>query len=175
MPTDPTEAAAALARLVGAQAKFRGAQEDRRVAIVAAVRAEVPLREVAEAAGCSHESVRRIAAADGVVTLELGGREYPLTQRTAELLIYKLAGYAGGAFPRDVELLGAGSAWLRPAGRLASALQGAISDDTGAPIRLDQAQALALHQVLRLTAMTIPSPLSDLYEALRRTHGRAGR
>jgi hypothetical protein len=166
MPVDPIEAAIALARVVSAQRSFREAQEDRRQAIVAAVRAEVPLREVASAADCSHESVRRIVAADGVVTIELHATSYPLTRQTIEMLVYKLAGHGAGAFPRDVELLGAGTAWLPVAGKLASQLQAAMSDEEGVPIRLSGQQAFALHQVLRLTQMTIPSPLYDLFEAL---------
>jgi hypothetical protein len=42
------------------------AQEERRQAILEAVRGGVSLRDVSGAAGCSHESVRRIVAADGV-------------------------------------------------------------------------------------------------------------
>ena len=166
MSADPIAAATALAGVVAAQAKFSDAQEARRVAIVAAVRADVPLREVAGAAGCSHESVRRIVAADGIVTLQLRTETYPLTRQTVDLLIYKLAGYAAGAFPRDVELLRAGTDWLPAAGQLAAALRAAISDAEGSPVSLDGPRAFALHQILRLTQMTIPSTLSDLYEAL---------
>ncbi len=166
MPVDQIQAATALARLAAAETKFRDAQELRRMAIIEAVRAEVPLRQVAAAAGCSHESVRRIVAADGVVTVEFAGHGYPLTRDQVELLVYKLAGYAVGAFPRDVDLLGAGSGWLAAAGTLARALQAALSDEEGDPVRLDQEQAFALHQVLRLTHLTIPSALAQLYASL---------
>jgi hypothetical protein len=171
VPADPAEAAITLARVVSAQRSFIDSREDRRQAIVTAVRAGVPLRDVAEAADCSHESVRRIAAADGIVAVEHGGNSYPLTHQTIEMLVYKLAGHGAGAFPRDVERLGAGTEWLPAAGKLASRLQAAMSDAEGVPIRLSDQQAFALHQVLRMTAMNIPSPLYDLFEALG-GHGR---
>jgi hypothetical protein len=132
------------------------------------------LRQVAEAAGCSHESVRRIVAADGVVVLDFAGSTYPLTRDQVELLVYKLAGYAAGAFPRDVDLLGAGNEWLAPAGKLANALQSALSDENGSPVTLDQKQAFALHQVLRLTHLTIPSTLARLFEVLGGSARAAG-
>jgi len=102
MPADPIAAAHAVARLQSAQSSFREAQEARRQAILEAVRAEVPLREVAAAADCSHESVRRIVAADGAVTVELGEETFTLTGKQVEMLIYKLAGMAQGAFPKDL-------------------------------------------------------------------------
>jgi hypothetical protein len=165
--SDPAQAATALGRVVSAQARFREAREQRRVAIIDAVRAEVPLREIAAAADCSHESVRRIAADDGIVTVEFDGHTYPLTRQTIEMLVYKLAGHAAGAFPRDVELLQAGTHWLLPAGELASALQAAMADETGDTVDLIPTWAFALYQVLRITQMTIASPLSNLYDALR--------
>lgn len=168
MITDPVEAATALSRVVTAQTHFRDAQARRRDAVVRAVRAGAPLRAVAEAAECSHESVRRIVAADGMVTIEVGGNEYPLNQQTVDLLVYKLAGYGAGAFPRDVQLLGAGSDWLPAAAGLAVALQSAEADGS---VRLDEVTAHALHQVLRLTQMTIPSSLSRLADDLA-TGGR---
>jgi hypothetical protein len=174
MIADPVEAATALARLVVAQAHFRDAQTQRRDAVVSAVRAGAPLRAVAEAADCSHESVRRIVAADGMVTIELGGNEYQLSQQTVDLLVYKLAGYAACAFPRDVQLLGAGSDWLPAAGELADALQSAMADEEDASVHLDEPKAHALHQVLRLTQMTIPSTLSRLADELAKSDATAG-
>jgi hypothetical protein len=123
MQTDPSTAATALAQVVQVQAEYGRVREERREAILEAVHAAVPLREVATAAQCSHESVRRMVAADGAATIRLGGTEYSLTRQTVELLIYKLSGYAAGAFPRDVELLGVGSGWLPDAGLLAAALR----------------------------------------------------
>jgi hypothetical protein len=151
---------------VNADRAFRDAQEQRRQAIIDAVRAEIPLRDVAEAAGCSHESVRRMVAADGVVTIEFRNTTYPLTKDDVELLVYKLAGYAAGRFPRDVALLGVGDAWLRPAGKLATELQSALSDEDGTAVTIAAKQAFALHQVLRLTYLTIPSTLARLRDAL---------
>lgn len=169
--SDPLESATALAQLVSAQAHFRDAQSERRDALVRAVRAGAPLRAVAEAAECSHESVRRIVAADGTVIVELGSNEYRLSRQTVELLIYKLAGYGAGAFPRDVQLLGAGSEWLPAAAEMAVQLHAAITDVRTEPIRLHDTWTFALHQVLRLTHMTIPSPLAQLADDLRSHYG----
>jgi hypothetical protein len=163
--SDAVSSATVLARLVQADQAFRDAQELRRQAIIEAVEEGVPLREVANAAGCSHESVRRIVAADGVVMVEFRRQSYPLTKEQVELLIYKLAGYGAGRFPRDVELLDAGDRWLPTAAQLAMALQVALGEE--GVIKLDAKQAFALHQVLRLTRMTIPSSLASLAEALR--------
>jgi hypothetical protein len=171
MPHDPMRAANALSRLQVAEARFLEAQEDRRQAILESVRADVPLREVAQVAHCSHETIRRIVAAEGAVTLELGGHEYPLPGQTVDVLIYKLAGSARGTFAHDLELLGAGTAWLTAAGVLADELHAAMADDGGEPVRLDQARAFALHQVLRLTEMMRPSTLSTLADFLSDKYG----
>ena len=162
---DALTSATALAHLVKANESYRDARERRRQAIIDAVAADLPLREVAEAAGCSHESVRRIVAADGAVVIELGDAAFPLTKETVELLIYKLAGYGAGRFPQDVKLLDAGEAWLPAAAGLAATLQAALSEAT--VVQLEAQQAFALHQVLRLTHLTIPSTLASLAEALR--------
>lgn len=170
MPRDPVAAATAVARLQTTQARFREVQEERREAILAAVRAEVPLREVAEAANCSHESVRRIVAAEGEVTLQLGGESYLLTGQQVEMLIYKLAGSAKGAFPNDIRLLGEGTAWLPAAGELATALQEAMADEDGTPVTLNKNSGFALYQILRLTnfgGLTVLARLSDALAALQ--------
>lgn len=171
MPHDPMKAADALSRLQVAEARFLEAQEERRQAILESVRTDVPLREVAQVARCSHETIRRIVAADGAVTLEFDGHAYPLPGQTIDLLVYKLAGNARGTFAHDLELLGAGSAWLAAATVLADELHAAMADEDGNPLVLDEARAFALHQVLRLTEMTRPSILSSLAEALRETYG----
>ena len=171
-PRDPIAAATAVARLQAVQARFRDTAEERRRAILEAVAAEVPLRGVAAAADCSHESVRRIVAADGAVIVELDADTYSLTEQQVEMLVYKLAGSAKGAFPRDIELLGAGTAWLPAAAALADALQAAKADEEGRPVVLDQAQAFALYQVLRLTNFGRPDTLSRLYDALREMYSR---
>jgi hypothetical protein len=164
MNVDALSAATSLNRLVNANHDYRDAQELRRQAIIDAVQAGIPLREIADAAGCSHESVRRIVAADGVVIVEFRRRSYPLTREQVELLIYKLVGYGAGRFPRDVELLAAGDRWLPAAAQLAEVLQAALSEE--GVVKLDAKQAFALHQVLRLTRMTIPSSLASLADAL---------
>lgn len=174
MPANPIGAANAIAKLEKIQARFRDVQEERRLAILEAVANDVPLREVARAANCSHESVRRVVAANGAVSIELGANSYPLTQQQVELLIYKLAGYTRGAFPKDVELLGAGAAWLPAAGRLAEQLETGISDEDGRVIALNDATAFALYQVLRLTYTGRPTTLSRLYDSLLRDIGGAG-
>ena len=137
-----------------------------------AVRAGAPLREVARAAECSHESVRRLVAADGAVSIELGADSYVLTGQQVEMLIYKLEGSARGAFPKDIELLGAGTAWLSTAAELAKALQTARVDEEGRPIVLNQEGSFALYQILRLTNTGRPTTLSQLYDTLFETYGR---
>jgi hypothetical protein len=171
MPHDPILAAEAISRLKLAEAQFVEAQEHRRQAILESVRADVPLREVADIAHCSHETIRRIVAADGAVSIEYDGHLYTLPGQTVDLLIYKLAGNARGAFARDLDLLEAGDAWLAAAGILADELHAGMADENGQPIRLDDARAFALHQVLRLTQMTRPSTLASLAEALRERYG----
>jgi hypothetical protein len=170
--TDPAQAAAALARLENVQACFRDVQEQRRQAIVAAVELGAALREVARAADCSHESVRRIVAADGAVTVELNGEAYRLTSQQVEMLVYKLTGSANGAFPRDIELLGAGTEWLRGAAELARALQVAVADKEGGPVVLDAQRAFALYQILRITYTGRPTTLSRLCDHLFEIYGK---
>ena len=165
------KAAEALSRLQVAQTRFVEAQEERRQAILEAVRADVPLREVAQEARCSHETIRRIVAADGAVTLEFDRHPYPLPGQTIELLIYKLAGNASGGFARDLDELGAGTDWLPAAGLLADQLHAAMGDEDGRPVRLDEPRAFALHQVLRFTAKTRPSTLSGLADVLSERYG----
>jgi hypothetical protein len=154
-----------------AAAQFVEAQEQRRQAILQSVRADVPLREVADIAHCSHETIRRIVAADGALSIEYDGRVYPLPGQTVDLLIYKLAGNARGAFARDLDLLDTGDAWLVAAGILADELHASVADEDGKPIRLDDARAFALHQVLRLAQMTRRSTLASLAEILRERYG----
>lgn len=164
-------AAQAMGRLRAAEEHFVEAQEERRQAILDAVRADVPLREVAELARCSHETIRRIVAADGAVALALDGQEYVLPGKTIDLLIYKLAGNARGSFPKDVQLLNAGDRWLAAAGALADELHASIADDNGNPVDVDEPRAFALWQVLRATEMMRPSTLHDLAERLRQRYG----
>lgn len=164
-------AARALSRLQVAQTRFVEAAEERRQAILESVRADVPLREVAQEARCSHETIRRIVAADGAVTLEFDGLAYPLPGQTIELLIYKLAGNARGTFAHDLDELGAGTEWLPAAGLLAGELHAAMEDEDGKPVLLDESHAFALHQVLRFTAKTRPSTLSSLADVLSDRYG----
>jgi hypothetical protein len=171
MPHDPIKAAEALSRLQVAQARFVETQEERRQAILEAVRAHVPLREVAHQARCSHETIRRIVAADGAVTLDFDSHAYQLSGQTIELLIYKLAGNARGTFARDLDELGAGMDWLPAAGLLADELHVAMGDEDGQPVLLDEARAFALHQVLRFTAKTRPGTLSSLADVLSDRYG----
>jgi len=168
---DPVKAATAIACLQNTQARFREVQEERRLAILEAVRAEVPLREVAQAAHCSHESVRRIVAAEGEVTLEVGSESYLLTGQQVEMLIYKLSGSAQGAFPGDIQRLGAGTDWLPAAGELAERLQEAMADEDGKPVPLDDASGFALYQILRLTQFGGLTVLSRLFDALHARYG----
>ena len=80
-PTIEPEQFQLLAQLNNAQLEFVDAEERRRRAIIEAVQGGLGLREVARAAQCSHEKVRRIVVADGAVTLEFDGQEYRLTVR----------------------------------------------------------------------------------------------
>jgi hypothetical protein len=165
------KAAQAMGRLRAAEEHFVEAQEERRQAILDAVRADVPLRDVAELARCSHETIRRIVAAHGAVAIALDGQEYVLPGQTIDLLIYKLAGNARGSFPKDVQLLKAGDRWLAAAGVLADELHAAMADDDGNPIEVDEPRAFALWQVLRATEMMRPSTLHDVAERLRQRYG----
>ena len=85
--------------------------------------------------------------------------------------MYKLGGYARGAFSPDLVRLQAGTEWLTGAGALARALSSVREKDPPRPIALGEMQGFALHQVLRLTAMEHPSVLSDLAEALTSRYG----
>jgi hypothetical protein len=171
MPHEPMRAAEALSRLQVAQTCLVEAQEERRRAILETVRADVPLREVAREARCSHETIRRIVAAGGAITLEFRARGYPMPGQTVELLIYKLAGNARGTFARDVGELEAGTNWLAAAGLLAEELHAAASSEDGKSVRLDEPRAFALHQVLRFTASTRPSTLARLSDVLSDRYG----
>lgn len=171
-PADPSRAVTLLARLANAHGRFVEAQEERRQAILEAVRGGLSLREVSEAAGCSHESVRRIVAADGVVTLELDGESYQLTDQQVEMLIYKLDGIAKGAFPGDVQLLAIGTDWLPHAATLAKDMQIARADEDGRPLVLGAPAGYALFQILRLTYLGGLTVLSQLFDALLHRYGQ---
>lgn len=171
MITDAETQLRLLAGLADAQRGFVDAQERRRRAVIDAVRAGIPLREVSRTAHCSHESVRRIVAADGAVMLELDGATYSLTEKEVEVLVYKLGGIAKGAFPGDLQLLAAGSDWLPTAGLLAADLQRAQADDDGAPVIIDKARSFALFQILRLTYFGGLSVFSSIFQALLARYG----
>jgi hypothetical protein len=160
-----------MGRLRAAEEHFVEAQEERRQPILDAVRADVPLREVAELARCSHETIRRIVAADGAVPIALDSQEYALPGKTIDLLIHKLADNARDSFPNDVQLLNAGDRWLAAAGALADELHAAMADDDGNTVDVDEPRAFALWQVLRATEMMRPSTLHDLAERLRQRYG----
>jgi hypothetical protein len=170
-PADPAHAASLLARLANAQSRFVESHEERRRAIVEAVQGGVSLRDVAEAAACSHESVRRIVAADGTVTLELDGKSFQLTDQQIEMLIYKLDGMAKGAFPGDLQLLAVGNEWLPYSRKLADAFQLAREDENGQPVVLDEGTGYALFQILRLTYFGGRTVLSELFDALLARYG----
>jgi len=172
MATISPERTRLLAQLANAQREFVDAEERRRRAIIEAVEGGVGLREVSRAAQCSHEKVRRIVAADGVVTVELDGHEYRLTEKQVEVLIYKLDGMANGAFPRDLQLLAAGSEWLPAAGQLAADLQRARADEKGEPVAIDEARGFALFQTLRLTYFGGESVFSQIFQTLLVWYGQ---
>jgi len=161
-----------LADLAEAERVYVDAQERRRRAIIECVTAGVPLREVAAAAHCAHESVRRIVAADGAVLVDLDGTTYSLTEKEADVLIYKLDGMARGAFPGDLQLLAAGSDWLPAAADLAAELQRGRADEDGEPVVIDQGRGFALFQILRLTYFGGLSVFSDIFQVLLRRYGQ---
>jgi hypothetical protein len=171
MASRPHTATDALVALRDAQAAFDVASGARHVAILDAVRAGANLREIAQVAQCSHESVRRIAATNGGATLVLGDEDFALTEHQVEMLIHKLDGSARGAFPKDIELLAAGTEWLPAAGQLANRLQHARSEESSA-IVLDNGLAFALYQILRLTYTGRPTVLSRLYDVLFEQYGK---
>ncbi|HVM56137.1 MAG TPA: hypothetical protein VMT74_01660 [Gaiellaceae bacterium] len=168
---NPIQAADAIIALECAQREYRAARSARRQAMRAATSAGAPLRDVARAAECSHEAVRRLANSDGAVVLTLGVDEYPLTEEQVEMLVYKLAGSARGAFPKDIELLGAGTGWLESAAELATVMHDAQASDDEDSIVLDDHRAFAMYQVLRLTYTGRPTVLSHLYDTLTERFG----
>jgi hypothetical protein len=170
MPHDPTAAALALARLQVAEQRFLEAQGDRRLAILDAVLADNPLRQVASTAHVSHDTIRRIVAKDGRVAIEFDGNEYRLSGQTIDDVLYKLTGFAHGAFSLNAAVHGTGNAWLAAAGDLAGQIEAARASETGDPVRLTDETAFALHQSLLQSAKTNPSVLLDLTEALRATY-----
>jgi hypothetical protein len=167
MPHDPMQAASALARLQVAEAKCVEAQEERRLAILDAVRADNSLQQVADIAHCSRETVRRIVAADGQVTIELGGHEYRLSGKTIGFVLYRLQGFGAGAFAPNPLVHGTDDTWLPVAGGLAAEIDAARSNANGEPVHLSDAKAFALHQSLLQSQKENPGVLLDLTEALR--------
>lgn len=91
-----SEAAVALGRLRERQGQFVAARQERQAAILDCVRSSVPLRDVARVAECSHETVRRVVAADRSAILAWEAATFALSGPTVGLLVYKLAGYAQG-------------------------------------------------------------------------------
>lgn len=172
MPKINPEHTRLLVLLANAQRELVDAEERRRRAIIGAVQGGVGLREVSKAAQCSHEKVRRIVAADGVVTVTLNADDYSLTEKQVEVLIYKLDGMAKGAFPGDLQLLAAGSDWLPSAGELAADFQRARADEEGEPVIIDQARGFALFQILRLTYFGGESVFSEIFQVLLSRYGQ---
>ena len=160
-------AASALARLQVAEAKSVEAREERRLAILDAVRADNSLQQVADIAHCSRETVRRIVAADGQVTIELDGHEYRLSGKTIGFVLFRLQGFGAGAFAPNPALHGTDNAWLAVAGCLAGEIDAARSNGSGELVRLSEEKAFALYQSLLQSQKENPSVLLDLTEALR--------
>ena len=103
--------------LSGAQRSYEEAVARRTAAIVEAVRGEMSMRRVAELARCPRDEVRRITKSIAVTYL-LDGVEFELSQDVTRVLAYKASGYARGAFPGDVERLGAGEGGLAGMARM---------------------------------------------------------
>jgi hypothetical protein len=166
MPHDPIQAANALARLQVAEAKFVEASEERRIAILEAVRADNPLREVGDIAHCSRETIRRIVAAGGEATINLDDCDYLLPGQSVDFVLFRLKGFGQGAFRPNPAVHGTDDAWLGAADHLAGQIEAALSDETGEMVRLTNETAFALHQSLLQSQKTNPSVLVDLTEAL---------
>lgn len=114
---------------------------------------------------------RRLKFTTRVLILKSDNRTYTLSRQQAALLIYKLSGMASGAFPREIDYLGAGRDWLPDASRLADSLYLALHESIDVSIDLDHAGAFALYQVLRVTYTgRPPNALSYLYESLKRRY-----
>jgi hypothetical protein len=152
----------AIGTLQRAQETFAAAAAARRQAIVGALRAGVPLRELSALTDLSHESIRRV----GGIAFNLRGQTLPVTERQADVLIYKLTGFDAGRFPGDVVLLGAGRDWLSATGELARAIERGRDGPAQDTIELGGDRAFAMYQVLRLSYMDRPSDVSRLFDAL---------
>jgi hypothetical protein len=166
--------ASALLEVRAAQAAFESGREKRDEAVVTAIRAGSRLREVAEAAGISHEAVRRIARVLSV-EFELGDELYEVTDYQADVFVYKLAGFNVGKFPGDRERFNMGTDWLPAAGELAQAIERVRGGEEEGPISLDGSRGawgLALYQVLNLSYMDRPSDVSRLFDGLVRKYGK---
>lgn len=163
----------ALLEVKASQAALDAASEGRDQSVITAIRAGSKLREIAEAAGISHEAVRRIARVLSF-SFRVGGTVYEVTDHQADVFIYKLVGFNVGKFPNDLELLNAGTDWLPAAGELARVIQRVRSGGAEGPIALDdkhEAWGFALYQILRLSYMERPSDVSHLFDALSRKFG----
>ncbi|MGP0033620.1 MAG: hypothetical protein ACLP4R_03440 [Solirubrobacteraceae bacterium] len=78
---------------------------------------------------------------------------------------------ASGALSKEMDYLNAGSEWLWDARQLADSLYLALHDSVDVSLELDDAKALALYHVLRVTYTgRPPNALSRLYEALRTSY-----
>jgi hypothetical protein len=165
--------ASALLEVRAAQTALDAASEERDQSILNAIRAGSRLREVAEAAGISHEAVRRIARVLSI-GFQLGSTLYEVTDHQADVFVYKLAGFNVGKFPNDLELLDVGTDWLPAAGELASAIERVRRGEGAGPIILDRerrAWGFALYQILRLSYMDRPTDVSRLFDALAQKFG----
>lgn len=131
------------AELADAQAAFADASERRRRAIVAAVAAGGSLRAVAEAAGTSHESIRRLLAEASGIELRFEGVRYPLSFHEASALAQQLDGLAA-RFAAE----GGGEPWSTRARRLADAIRSGLGAPD--PLVLDRDDATVLRQLLLL-------------------------
>ena len=160
--SDPFAAGTALAELADAQSRLDEATRERDRAISVALVTGNNLREVAEITKCSHESVRRLAERP---IFEFRGALYPLSEREAEMLMDKLAGYAGGKYPKDIaNYMDGDESWLPAARDIARALHALRLNFDAPPITLDVERGRAVYRVLKLSHKGYPSNTARFFE-----------
>lgn len=163
---------AALEKLVRVQANYEDLATRRQGAIIDALNAGNSLRAVAEAAGCSYESVRRLAGPEAVI-FEWSGATYVMTFEVTRMLEYKAEGFANGAFRNEsYEQVHAGAGWQKAASKLFREIRRSRRGETKV-IRLTDDLARALYLILTATNTGRPSRLADLRDDLSVVYGTA--
>jgi len=161
----------ALEVLEQVQFNFDDIAELRRQRMLEAVEAGNSLRQVADVAHCSYESVRRVIEPQAII-LEWNGGEYLMAEHVTRVLEYKASGYGRNAFPADVERIGAGTGWLPAAAEFGRQIQRIQRGESDEAIALTDETAYALFLILTLTYTGRPSRLADLFDDLSAKYRR---